>query len=106
MASGFAVPLSIQVVKEKCGGLDVIWCGTAPEAASTDFPVSWYQGTVSYADSLYTVNKRTGRSQKILDPETLSRERIDITDLMVSKDGPVIFKNKKDDSLWLFNPPR
>ncbi len=97
--------LSIETLREKCGGyLSTIWCGTSVDAANENFPIAWYQGIVTYADSLYKIHTETGRSQMVLDPETLSRERIDITDLHVSPDGPVLFKNKKDDSLWLFNP--
>ena len=97
--------LSIQTLKEKCGGYDtVVWCGTSVNAQDENFPIAWYQGTLSYADSLYKLDTRTGQSALVLDPETLAREQIDITNLTVSPEGPVIFKNKKDDSLWLFNP--
>ncbi len=107
MQNGMGNFLSIQTLKEKCAGYDTtIWCGSSVNAQDDSFPIAWYQGTVSYADSLYKIDTRNGQSFLALDPETLSRERIDITDLMVSSEGPVIFKNKKDDSLWLFNPPQ
>ncbi len=98
---------SIQTLSEKCGGVgDTVWCGTAQDAISESFPIDWYQGVVTFADSLYRIDRRTGDAKFVLDPETVSRERIDITDISVSPQGPILFKNKKDDSLWLFNPPK
>ncbi len=107
MKKGTGNFLSIQTLSEKCGGVgDTVWCGTAQEASSESFPIDWYQGVVTFADSLYRIDRRTGDAKFVLDPETASRERIDITDISVSPQGPILFKNKKDDSLWLFNPPK
>jgi len=106
MKKGTGNFLSIQTLSEKCGGVgDTVWCGTVQDAVSESFPIDWYQGAVTFADSLYRIDKRTGDAKFILDPEVVSRERIDITDLIVSENGPIIFKNKEDDALWLFNPP-
>lgn len=96
--------LSIIALSEKCAGIDDrFWCGMSDTFFNEPFPVSWYQGTVTYADALW---KTTGtRSEKIANPETLVREQIDVTD-MHTNGTVLVFKNKKDDNLWLYTIPQ
>jgi len=102
-ASGLGAFTSVPGSREKCAGETTIWCGASAEAGA-DFPVSWYQGTVSYDDSIYRINPSSGEVALELDPEMIAREPLDVTDLGVGPDGRVIFKNKVDDTLWLLNP--
>jgi hypothetical protein len=96
--------MDIHATDAKCAGdTSVIWCAASAEAGA-GFPVAWYQGTVSYDDSIYRVDPKTGVSTLELDPEAIARVPIDATDLAVGPDGRVIFRNKIDDSLWLLNP--
>ncbi len=105
MDAGTGVFTSIQTLTEKCAGQgETIWCGASEAAQSNDFPVSWYQGSRAYADNLYRLNRSSGSADVITNPETAARESIDITNLMLVE-GQIIFRNKVNDSLWLYNPP-
>ncbi len=99
--------LNIQTLSEKCAKIGIsIWCGSDAAANSNTFPISWYQGEVSYADLIWNVDSMTGEGSIAVDPEAFIREQIDVTDMMTSDEGPLIFRNKRDDTLWIFNPPK
>ncbi len=100
--------LTIETLKEKCDGSGpVIWCGASASENTTTFPIDWYQGAISYADQLWRINTETGTAIMVTDPEPIAREQIDITDLSVVEGGAhIIFRNKRNDSLWLYNPPQ
>lgn len=105
LETGGGVFTSLQTLKEKCGqARGTLWCAANDAMNTYPFPVSWYQGTVSYADALYTINRETGESTRVVDLESLSREQIDVIDFSTSDDGRLLFRNKRDDSLWLYNP--
>jgi hypothetical protein len=98
--------LSLQTLEEKCArARGVLLCAASDAMHAATFPIPWYQGIVSYVDKIYTVDRTTGESTVVADLEALSREQIDVTDIAASDSGQVIFRNKRDDSLWLFNPP-
>lgn len=98
--------LNIETLSEKCAGYGaMIWCGATEGAGNSSFPLAWYEGTVSYADALWSITTTNGVSKKVADPEALSREQIDVTDMQTAPGG-LLFKNKRDDSLWLYNFPR
>lgn len=95
--------LSLQTLSEKCaGGGDWIWCAASSAMNASDFPIAWYQGLVSYADNLYRINRATGEVVLAADLSRLSREQIDATDFLLHTDR-ALFRNKRDDSLWLYN---
>ncbi|MBX9906756.1 hypothetical protein K2X96_02565 [Patescibacteria group bacterium] len=98
--------VSLATLREKCGASEIrMLCAASDSAKTTSFPVDWYRGTVSYADTLFTVGTSTGATSVALDLTQKSREEIDVLDLRVSE-YRAIFKNKKDDSLWLHNIPQ
>jgi hypothetical protein len=102
--SGLGSFLPLPVVEEKCTGTaSMLWCAS-DATADAAFPVSWYQGTVSYDDLIYRIDAETGTATLELDPETLARKPLDVTDLATGPDGHIIFKNKTDDTLWLMKP--
>lgn len=101
--SGLGTFTSIPGSREKCAGSTVIYCGGSDQVG-VDFPVFWYQGTVSYDDTIYRIDPRDGAVTLELDPETIAREPLDVTDIFVGPDGRVLFRNKVDDALWLLNP--
>ena len=95
--------ISTRTLKEKCAGTNErFWCGTSEDTRNDTFPTAWYQGIVQYADSLWSIDSITGRSQKVMDPEAVAREQIDMTDMQFGA-NVLLFRNKKDDSLWLYN---
>ncbi len=98
--------VSLAAVREKCGASGVrMLCAASGSAKTAAFPIDWYKGTVSYADTLFSIGTSTGATSVALDLTQKSREEIDVTDLHISE-YQAIFKNKKDDSLWLHNIPQ
>ncbi len=102
---GKGVFSNIETLPEKCAGMNTtLWCGASESENTTEFPIHWYQGKVSYADKLWRMDRTSAQATMVTDPEAVARESIDVTDMMANS-GHIIFKNKKDDSLWLYNPP-
>ncbi len=94
--------LSIQGLREKCAGTNTtILCGHTGTIQENTYPISWYKGTISYSDKIWNIDTKTGEVFQVLDLEGKSREQIDVTD-MSFRAGKVLFKNKRDDSLWLY----
>ncbi len=95
--------LNVRTLPEKCvwGALsDRVFCAV-PQYINTDkYPDSWYQGEVSFIDSLEEVSLTGGL------PITLTKEGevidpIDAIKLTLSEDGNFLFfMNKKDLYLW------
>lgn len=106
IATGFAAVAGGQLAPEKCAGTDAaLWCGSDSSSAALSYPIPWYQGMVSFADTIWRVDPVTGAGSAVVTPESLVRESIDVTDMLMGQSGQLIFRNKKDDALWLLNPP-
>ncbi len=67
-----------------------------------NLPDSWYQGTVSFNDRLWRVDTASGETKLISELTTLAKDFMDAVDPAISSDGKyILFKNKKDFSLWV-----
>lgn len=88
--------LGFATLADKCAwGKTVIYCAVPSGAASSDLPDSWYQGTVSFKDSVWTRNISTGETKKMFDTQ------LDFMNPKLSADGSyLIFTNKNDGTLW------
>ncbi len=96
-------PLHIGTLPEKCtwGGATTLYCGV-PNNVVQNLPDDWYQGVVSFSDTLWKTDTTTSLSEFVLDPLALVSEGLDMTSFDVSPDGNFLsFINKKDGSLWL-----
>ena len=107
LENGLGLFLSNQTLSEKCGATEqAVICAANAGMNNSAFPFAWYQGSVSYTDMIYRIDRTTGESTQMSDLEALSREQIDVSDLIVTNDGRAIFRNKRDDTLWLYNLPQ
>src|SRR3989344_3265060 len=86
---------------EKCAWApasdDTLFCAI-PESLpkGANLPDEWWQGVISFNDSLWRINTTTGERQQILPPR-----QFDGINLFLSKDESFLFfTNKKDGSLW------
>ncbi len=91
---------------EKCvwskADLAVFYCAV-PEALAggMTYPDAWYQGLVSFDDSIWKLNIKTGQTTEIAIPEKLANVSVDAINLDVSNDDSYLtFINKKDLTLW------
>ncbi len=101
------LPLSLKTLPEKCVWSkekeDVLYCGVPETIFPGNYPDDWYQGKISFTDTLWEVNLNTKTTLKIADLEALSGESLDIIDLALSKDEESLyFKDKRGGMLWQY----
>lgn len=103
--SGKITDLPVWTFSEKCvwseKNQDIIYCGIpdfAPEGDELDL---WYQGLVSFRDSVWMIDIETQTAKIIIEPfETVGKE-IDIIKPTLSPDEDYLFfMNKTDSHLW------
>lgn len=96
--------LPVATLPEKCAWLDDVRlvCGI-PNSIPTGIPDAWYQGRVSFTDTLWLIDTVTERISFLYAPEdTGARRTMDIIGITVSDDGSVIsLINKKDLRGWV-----
>jgi len=99
------VPASIGTLSEKCAWSTVderiVYCGVPDDVPSGKYPDEWYQGKISFSDSIWEINIETNAIRLISAPTIVAKTRIDVIEPSVTPDGAyLLFKNKKDSTLW------
>ena len=100
--------LGVKSLPEKCvwgSASDVIYCAVPKSINAGQYPDVWYQGEVSFSDSIWKIDAKTGLATGLLDPVTApgGGEDIDGVKLMLdSSQNYLFFVNKKDSYLWEF----
>lgn len=95
-SSGFG----LTTLPEKCAwskiDKNIIYCAAPNDLSSRDYPDGWYQGMISFNDSVWQINLSTGETNVLIN-ETKS----DVINPFLSKDeNYFVFTNKKDNTLW------
>jgi hypothetical protein len=90
---------------EKCAwdntDSNIIYCAVPNALPSGVYPDSWYKGLVSFNDSLWKLNLKTGETQSLGKFSDVTDGEIDAVNLAVSKNNDyLVFINKNDQSLW------
>ncbi|KKU70311.1 MAG: hypothetical protein UX94_C0008G0003 [Parcubacteria group bacterium GW2011_GWA2_47_21] len=79
----------------------VLLCGIPQGLPSGQYPDSWYQGIVSFNDSVWSFDTDNGIGKEIWSPSAEDGE-FDIYEPKISPDGEfLIFINKNDLTLWV-----
>lgn len=98
--------LPIAILPEKCVWTQdekTVYCAV-PRSVPTSWPDSWYQGSVSFSDRIWKIDLDARLATLVLDPVTVGNVVIDAVSLTVdSKNDILVFTNKKDGSLWLYD---
>ncbi len=96
-------PAGVRTLPEKCvWGSDSItlYCAVPVFLEVGQYPDSWYQGEVSFADQIWKIDTVNGTTDLIIDT-TLDGKNIDAIKLALDKDNKyILFVNKKDSMLW------
>ncbi len=92
--------LSFQTMPEKCvwssTATSTIYCAIPLNLGIDPLPDSWWQGKVSFNDSLWKIDINTGEASSLLESGMF-----DITRPILSpKEDYIFFINKKDSMLW------
>jgi len=97
--------LPIWTLSEKCvwSGLNenIVYCGVPNTIAQASDLDLWYQGLVSFSDSIWMIDIETQTADIISNPVDTVGANIDIIKPILSDDeNYMIFINKKDSTLW------
>lgn len=92
---------SINTLPEKCtwsSNGTFVYCGVPVNPNSGTYPDVWYQGQISFSDSIDKYNTIDGTKETLGFPS----EQIDLINPTLSKDeGYLYFINKRDGSIWV-----
>lgn len=79
----------------------VVYCAIPNSVPSAQYPDDWYQGFVSFDDTIWIIDTEINLGSLIIDPNRYSEEPVDGINLTLSEDeNYLMFTNKKDLSLW------
>ena len=100
--------LSANTLPEKCVwsrvSADKIYCAVPKTIPLGTYPDAWYQGLVSFTDRLWSFNTTSGEGTLLTDLETDFKLSADVVELKVDNtDQYLIFTNKKDLTVWLYD---
>ena len=78
-----------------------IYCSVPGVIPAGNYPDSWYQGEVSFNDSIWKIDTKTSAFNLLISPSESLGENIDGINLFLDdKEGNLFFVNKKDSTLW------
>ena len=103
--SGSTLPVGLATLAEKCvwsqKDSSALYCAVPSSIPAGNYPDDWYQGLVSFTDSIYKINALTGTSTLVSNVSAQYGKDIDTINLVLNKnEDHLIFMNKKDYSLW------
>ena len=94
--------LGLKTLPEKCvfnENSERIYCAVPKSLPGANYPDDWYQGIVSFTDSIWQIDASNFTTSVIND---LDLEPIDAINLALDSDEKnLVFTNKRDGSLWL-----
>ncbi len=107
-ADGSQTSVPLTVLKEKCTfdaqNTNYLWCAAPAGDISGTTLFDWYMGVATLSDYLWLVNLESQTAALTAAPEKLVGRSLDIIDLAQSSTGTaVLFKNKFDQTLWLYD---
>ncbi len=97
------VPFPFGVLPEKCVWSKnelILYCAR-PRAVSANAPDDWYQGKISFDDTLWRFDFTSGEGSQVSSLSPSSDQAIDVVNPhLSSREDFIVFTNKKDLSLW------
>jgi hypothetical protein len=105
---GFEIRLPITALKEKCvfdpADENFLWCAAPAANIPPDFIDNWYKGTVQTNDMLWLIDTAKESARLVASPEKILSRTLDIISLQTTPTGTaLLFKNKTDQTLWLYD---
>ncbi|MDO8510127.1 MAG: hypothetical protein Q7S15_00690 [bacterium] len=99
--------LPVRTLPEKCvwskKQASLIYCAAPEFLPSGDYPDSWYQGIVSFSDSLWKIDTKTGVATELSDNPPFDFDAI--RPVLAPEEDYLYFINKKGLTLWSFKLP-
>ena len=79
----------------------LLYCAVPHFIPQSNYPDTWYQGRIAFADTLWVVNTTTGETKQLVDIRAVTNRDLDVIDLSIDQnDTFLLFKNKTDSTLW------
>lgn len=98
-------PFTNAILTDKCflpTEGELFFCAHA-ETTETNLPDLWYQGAISFKDTLYALSAEKMLAELLINTFTETNRELDITELTLGSNGrSLFFINKNDNSLWLY----
>jgi hypothetical protein len=101
-----ATNLGIGTLPEKCEiySVSVSYCFVPNFIPSGAYPDDWYKGQISFNDSLWRIDLNNRVVNKVADISQVAGYSVDGISPVISGDNEdLLFINKKDLSLWLYD---
>lgn len=98
-------PIFARTIPEKCvwsnTSSTVLYCSVPNNITNAIYPDDWYKSKISFDDSLWRIDTKTGEMKILSNFSKESGQAIDAINLKISPDETYItFINKKDLTLW------
>jgi hypothetical protein len=95
--------LGVKTEPEKCvwsqDNINV-YCAVPQSLPAGNYPDSWYQGLVSFNDSIWKINTETDSFSLLLNPSSAGENMDGINLELSQKENHLFLINKKDSTLW------
>jgi len=97
--------LSVTTLPEKCVwskiNTTILYCGIPSTLPKGPYPDMWYQGLLSFSDTLWRIDTETSAVKLLAVPQTIARENIDVTNpFLDASETYLFFTNKTDSTFW------
>ncbi len=106
VATRTTTAIPIAALPEKCvwaADETAVYCGV-PRSMQTGWPDSWYQGVVSFSDRIWKVDMAARTASLVVDTNAVGKVEVDAVSLSIDpKSDALVFTNKKDGSLWVYD---
>ena len=97
-------PILESTLSDKCSTItdSTVYCAVPNIFYDGIYPDDWYNGTISFSDTLLKIDTTTGAGDEIAAPERTHSIPMDILNLFTdSNDEYLLFTNKKDLTPWI-----
>lgn len=106
-ASSSKEELAFGFLADKCvqgSGVGIVYCAEQQSTLPSEYPDSWYRGSVSMNDVLWKINTVDRSTVLMADPLVETGREVDVLRLGTNLEGTMLwFINKNDHTLWTFN---
>lgn len=97
--------LGVKTFPEKCvwakTAKDILYCSVPEDVAFNTYPDVWYQGKISFSDSIWSINITTGEKRLLSKIQDEMGEIVDAQSITISKnDDYLLFIDKNTLQLW------
>lgn len=108
-STGTELLMPITAIPEKCAfdlfDETTVWCAAPAADLNRTYQADWYKGLTTSRDVLWEIDTEAQEATVAVDFASAAGRTIDVSDLIMDETGIyLLFANKLDGSLWLYEP--